>query len=74
MTNNGKVIDLNDKGSLAAETAVVFPLFLILLVALTIVMAKTIVYEKPDGGELINGIHVVDSIIRKAAVVDEVFK
>ncbi len=65
---------MNKKGSLATETAVVFPLFLILLTSLIIILAKAIVYEKPESEELIKVINIVDSIIRKASMIDEVFK
>lgn len=65
---------MNDKGSLAFETAVIFPMFLVLLVVLIIVLARTILYEKPETREFIDGINTVDSILRKVSIIDEVFK
>jgi hypothetical protein len=74
MTIYGRVIFVNDKGSLAFETAVVFPMFLVLLLVLIIVLARTILYENPEAMEFLDGINTVDSILRKASIIDEVIK
>lgn len=74
MTINGKVIYVNTKGSLAFETAIVFPMFLVLLVVLIIALARTILYENPEAMNFLDSINTVDSILRKVSIIDEVIK
>ncbi|HPQ46857.1 MAG TPA: hypothetical protein PLP30_05785 [Clostridia bacterium] len=65
---------MNDRGTLAAETAVVFPLFLLLLVVLILALARTITYEKPEKKELTDIIYFIDSVKRKVSMLDEILE
>ncbi|MBN1623476.1 MAG: hypothetical protein JXN10_04245 [Clostridia bacterium] len=65
---------MNTKGSLAFETAIVFPMFLVLLVVLIIALARTILYENPEAMNFLDSINTVDSILRKVSIIDEVIK
>jgi hypothetical protein len=57
---------MNKKGTLAIETAVIFPMFLILVTVFILLLAKSINYEKKERPELIEGIRLIDSVRRKA--------
>lgn len=57
---------MNKKGTLAIETAIIFPLFLILVTVFVLLLAKSINYEKKERAELIDGIRFIDSVRRKA--------
>jgi len=68
---------MNTKGYSTVETALTFPLFLLLTVVLLFVL---IVFVKPDNraaennGAFIDRVHYTDSVKRKAEIICDIFE
>jgi|GEM_PF-3149399 len=65
---------MNKRGSIALETAVVFPFFLVLVVVFIFILAKAVLADIPTATEFTEGIRKIDSIIRKAHIIDEIIQ
>ena len=65
---------MNDKGTMAIETAVIFPLFLILLTVFILLLAKSINYQRNERESLVDAILTIDSIHRKVEKAGELIE
>lgn len=68
---------MDKKGYFTVETALTFPLFMLLLIVLLYILVMYVFSEEKenkDSDDFISAIHIVDSVKRKAEIIDGILE
>ena len=65
---------MNNKGTMALETALVLPLVIVLLVVLILALAKSLSTTEPEKIALVKTVRVVDKVKRGLSLIGDVLE